>query len=176
MVQLSDIILTEYASQASEIKGFGEEFRWLSNFFEIEPFEYQGIEYKTTENFYQSMKTFDREVRIHIAGLSPGKAKRFASPEKHNFVQREDWNDIKLLVMEYALREKFSQEKCKKLLLSTRNIYIEETNNWNDTFFGCTLDGKGENNLGKLIMQLRSELTSGINLTKNNMDTLTFKF
>lgn len=82
MVQLSDIILSVYASQASEIKGFGEEFRWLSNFFEIEPFEYQGIEYKTTENFYQSMKTFDREVRIHIAGLSPGKAKRFASQKK----------------------------------------------------------------------------------------------
>jgi len=164
MTKIAEELLIEYARTASEIRGFSEEYRWLSNFYEVIPFVHDGIEYKTTENFYQAMKTLDKNLRIHIAGLTPGQAKRFGNPENKKIVLREDWLDVKYHVMEFALRQKFSQDKFKDFLLSTRDIYIEETNTWNDIFWGCTPEGEGENNLGKLVMQLRKELQDGIML------------
>lgn len=164
MTKIAEELLIEYARSASEIRGFSEEYRWLSNFYEVIPFVYDRIEYKTTENFYQAMKTLDKDLRIHIAGLTPGQAKRFGNPENKKIFLREDWLGVKYHAMEFALRQKFSQDKFKDFLLSTRDIYIEETNTWNDVFWGCTPEGEGQNNLGKLVMQLRKELKVGIDI------------
>jgi predicted NAD-dependent protein-ADP-ribosyltransferase YbiA (DUF1768 family) len=41
--------------------------------------------------------------------------------------------------------------------MKTFDGHIEEGNWWNDTFWGVCR-GKGHNNLGKLIMQIRGEL------------------
>lgn len=160
----------EKIKEVPEIKGFSEDFRWLSNFYPIEPFLYKGIEYKTTENFYQSMKTTDIELRKHIANLSAGKSKRFCNKENNNFVERLDWLEIKLKVMEFALRQKFSQPFFRMLLLATEDKYIEETNSWNDIFFGCTIEGIGENHLGKILMRLRDLLRKNINLLDFDFD------
>jgi ribA/ribD-fused uncharacterized protein len=150
---------------ASEIRGFQDDFRWLSNFFPIEPFEYDGITFNTTENFYQAMKSLDRKEREYIAKLKPGESKRYVNPiYNKKFIVREDWDDIKLSVMEYGLRQKFSQPDFKDLLLSTRNIYIEETNGWGDVFWGCNTSGEGQNILGKIITKLRAELLENKNL------------
>ena len=59
--------------------------------------------------------------------------------------------------MEHFLTLKFSIPKFKKLLLATGDRYIEETNTWGDTFWGVC-NGKGENNLGKIIMKIRDTL------------------
>lgn len=161
MLENTEEILLEKASQISEIKGFSGDFRWLSNFYPIEPFIYDGVEYSTSENYYQAMKTTNQDERKHIAGLEAGKAKRYASPHNKKFVQRDDWDYIKLEVMEFVLRKKFSQDKFKKLLLATRDIYIEETNGWGDVFWGCTPAGEGHNNLGLIVMKIRKELQDG---------------
>ncbi len=160
----TESLLLKKASDVSEIKGFSGDFRWLSNFYPMEPFVYEGIEYTTSENYYQAMKSIDRNERLHISTLEPAKAKRYASPNNKNFVEREDWSYIKLEVMEFILRRKFSQEKFKNLLLATRDIYIEETNGWGDVFWGCTPAGEGFNNLGLIIMKIRKELQEGKNL------------
>ena len=55
------------------------------------------------------------------------------------------------------LKQKFSNPVYKELLLSTGNAYLEETNTWNDCFWGVC-NGEGLNNLGKSLMILRNDL------------------
>jgi predicted NAD-dependent protein-ADP-ribosyltransferase YbiA (DUF1768 family) len=45
----------------------------------------------------------------------------------------------------------------KKALLSTKNEEIVEDNP-NNSFWGNGKDGKGENQMGKILMKIRSEL------------------
>lgn len=144
------------ALNATEIRGFSDDFRWASNFYEIESFEHGGIIYKSVENFYQAMKTLDLNHRKIISELTPGQSKRYT--KKAFFILRDDWEDIKDDVMREGLEIKFKQPKMKEILLATRNIYIEETNNWNDTYWGKNLEGFGENKLGIFLMEIRQNL------------------
>lgn len=70
-----------------------------------------------------------------------------------------NWDEKKLSVMRYCLNQKFNQEPYKSKLLQTDNEFIQEGNTWEDTFWGvCLKTGKGENNLGKMVMDIRNEL------------------
>lgn len=134
-----------------DIKGFRGEYSWLSNMALLdEPIVYQDIKYGSVENFYQAMKTIRMHERQRMSELGPKTAKAYS----RGILLREGWNDIKLKVMRFALEIKFSQEKFKALLEATGDCYIEETNTWGDTFWGVC-KGRGENNLGKLIMDIR---------------------
>ena len=56
---------------------------------------------------------------------------------------------------------KFYENKdLKKKLLSTENVILVEGNTWNDTFWGVC-KGKGKNNLGKILMNVRKILRIG---------------
>lgn len=69
-----------------------------------------------------------------------------------------DWDEKKLDVMYKALRLKFtSYEALKELLLSTAGSVIVEASP-NDLFWGAGRTGAGQNNLGILLMKLRTEL------------------
>ena len=46
-------------------------------------------------------------------------------------------------------------------LLETGDAYLEEGNTWHDQFWG-TVNGVGQNNLGKTLMTVREELRSGV--------------
>ena len=60
--------------------------------------------------------------------------------------------------MEQILWAKFEQNPgLKEKLINTGDAYLEETNTWNDTFWGVC-KGKGQNNLGKILMKIRAEL------------------
>lgn len=135
------------------ILGFRGEYSWLSNMQQIEPISYQGMFFHSTENFYQAMKTLRMDLREEISFLPPKISKVFA----RGVPLREDWDQIKLDVMLYCNRIKYSQPKFKDLLLATGSAYIEETNWWGDTFWGVC-KGVGDNNLGKIIMQIREEI------------------
>lgn len=132
---------------------------WFSNMTYLDkPFIYQGIEYKTVENFYQSMKLNKENLgnRKFISSLSPYRSKK----EIRKFDLRSDWCDeLKLKIMKYALRYKFRKGSYdRKLLDMTENWEIVEWNNWGDTFWGKDIKTeKGENYLGKLIMEIRDE-------------------
>jgi len=135
---------------------------WFSNMLPMdEPYEYQGILYRTSENFYQAMKLpKDRiDLRTEIAAMNPYKAKT-AIRDRKKYLWREDWESDKLAVMEYILRIKFAKgTSWAAKLLATGNEEIVEWNNWNDRFYGKDIrTGVGENNLGKLLMKIRDEL------------------
>lgn len=146
--------------------------RWyfLSNFYPCE-IEHQGIKYPSVEHYYVSMKFNDEQfidgkyytpgdLREIISKMQdPGKVKRFGRKIK----LRKDWNTYKLEVMNWGIREKFKSPKLSELLLSTGDEELIEGNFWNDTFWGVC-NSKGQNHLGKILMEVRNEL-SGIKKT-----------
>ncbi len=135
---------------------------WFSNMLPLdEPYIYQGISYRTSENFYQAMKLpKDRsDLRSEIAAMNPFKAK-IATRDRKKYPQREEWDGMKLIVMEYILRVKFAKgTSWAEKLLATGDEDIIEYNNWRDTFWGWDINlQKGENNLGKILMEIRKSL------------------
>lgn len=136
-----------------KIASFSGKYRFLSNFFPA-VVEYEGIVYPSTEHAYQAAKTLDIEVRKEIAALpTAGKAKRAG----YKVQLRDDWESVKIDVMHTLLESKFNIPELRDKLLATENAHLEEGNTWGDTFWG-TVDGKGRNELGKLLMLVREEL------------------
>lgn len=140
------------------IKGFFGEYRWLSNFEPCKVF-YEGLEYSSSENAYQAAKSLDLEVKLGISKLSPSESKKISK----KIEIRSDWEEIKYEVMFSVVFDKFTRNKeLKKKLLSTGNKYLEETNHWNDKFYGVC-NGDGLNVLGNIIMEVRRILKNNPN-------------
>lgn len=135
--------------------------KWVHNWFSnLEPFsiEIDGIIYPSVENYYQSQKTLDLDKRKQFENCNPYYAKKLGK----TLTIRPDWEQVKFDVMEKALRIKFTKntEYGQKLMQTEGEIV--EWNNWGDKIWGKTLDGKGENRLGKILMKIRDELNDKI--------------
>lgn len=128
---------------------------FLSNFYSA-PVEYEGIVYQNNEAAFQSAKTTNYETRLKFANLDPSSAKG-----KGRRIQlRHGWDIIKFDIMYEIVKAKFSQnEELKQKLIDTGNEHLEEGNTWGDKIWG-TVNGKGQNNLGKILMRVRKELKS----------------
>lgn len=137
----------------SEFKG---ENRFLSNFFAV-PIMYEGLEYPSVEHAFQAAKTLNQEERVNFTtNKNPVMAKRMGRKVK----LRADWEKVKVGIMRELVMLKFSQEPLKGMLLATGNERLEEGNKWNDRFWGVCppRSGRGENMLGKLLMEARDKL------------------
>lgn len=137
-----------------KIDKFEGEFHFLSNFYPAYLL-YEGVVWPTSEHAYQAMKTDDENQRLNMAMLdTPAEAKRYG----RSVAMRRDWDTVKVDIMEEIVRCKFTQnENLKEMLLATEDLELVEGNTWNDTFWGVC-NGKGENNLGKVLMRIREEL------------------
>lgn len=136
------------------INSFKGQYSFLSNFYPVQV-EIEGIVYPSVEHAYVAMKTMDIELRKQISLMeTAGKVKRMG----RTLNIRSDWDHIKLPVMFGLLRLKFQKPELKLLLISTGDSHLEEGNWWGDTFWGVC-KGVGENNLGKLLMRIRQEIT-----------------
>ncbi len=70
---------------------------------------------------------------------------------------RKDWEQVKVQIMKEICKAKFDQnEDLKKQLLATGRQTLEEGNTWGDRIWG-TVDGVGQNYLGKILMEIRKE-------------------
>ena len=118
-----------------------------------------GFTYPTVEHAYQAMKSLDSLDRLLVSQLAtPNRAKQLGK----TFKLRQNWDEIKLDVMEQLLRQKFSPgTHLADLLIATGSEALIEDNDWKDTYWGV-YKGKGENNLGKLLMKIRKELQEGV--------------
>lgn len=135
------------------IDSFRGDYSFLSNFHPC-TIEYEGITYPSVEHAYQAAKTLDLDDRRRIATLTAAQAKRAGK----QVAQREDWTKkTKLLVMEDLLVKKFWHTPLSEKLLATGDEELVEGNWWNDIFWG-KCKGIGANNLGKLLMHIRSQL------------------
>ena len=135
------------------INKFRGENRFLSNFYETSV-EWEGLVYPSSEAAFQAAKTLDQEDRKRFQTLVPTVAKR----EGYKVKLRENWEDIKIDVMYQIVLAKFSQnEFLKQKLIATGREWLEEGNTWGDRTWG-TVDGIGNNYLGKVLMAVRSVL------------------
>lgn len=145
-----------------EVKGFKGKYKCFSNF-TTAVVELDGISYPTTEHAYQAAKTLDPSERKKIREAPRANlAKKLGQKVKI----REDWEEIKLQVMEDLIRQKFTKyPDFKVALLNSGDAYLEETNHWHDEIWGvctCGKHGKGMNHLGKILMKIREELKGGL--------------
>lgn len=115
---------------------------------------HEGLIYTCVECAYQAAKTLSLEESREFIGLTPGQAKR----KGRKIGLRPDWEKVKLSIMHDIILSKFTRNKTiLGKLLQTKNTKLIEGNNWNDTFWGVC-NGKGENHLGQILMQVRDEL------------------
>ena len=135
---------------------FKNEHKWLSNFEPCE-IELHGNIYQSVESAYQSEKSNNENWKRFCLNNSSRDVKIASKKIKI----RKDWNDVKLRIMENLLKQKFSKEPFKKLLLQTGDENIVEGNYWNDVEWGVDLTRSpniGENHLGRIIMKIRDNL------------------
>lgn len=137
----------------SVINCFKNEYSFLSNFYPVQ-ITIDDILYNSVEHAYVAMKTLDINVRKKVSAIhGPGEVKKFG----RTIHLRQDWNHVRLPIMLGLLRLKFQNPDLASMLKSTGNNHLEEGNWWGDTFWGVCR-GVGENNLGKLLMKVRTEL------------------
>ena len=145
------------------IDRFRGAYHCFSNFF-IEP---DGTH---IEAEFQAAKTHDEQERAFVLRLTPSQSKKAGGkrglklPDGTTFrvTLRKDWEDVKEEVMLGLLRRKFgTHEKLREILLGTGDEHIEEGNQHGDKVWG-TVNGVGENKLGKALMRVRAELRGDI--------------
>jgi ribA/ribD-fused uncharacterized protein len=134
----------------AQILSFDGNYRFLSNFYPA-VVVLDGLEYRSVEHAYQAAKTLDPDQRRAIRNAStPSIAKTLGKKVR----LRADWDDTKLIIMHELLVQKFTDPSLSDRLLATGDDELIEGNWWNDTYWGVC-KGKGENHLGKLLMNVR---------------------
>jgi ribA/ribD-fused uncharacterized protein len=113
--------------------------------------------WRTVEHYFQAQKFHNEDYRERVRKSNkPKDAKALGMTRR--IPLRDDWEDIKDQIMLDAVRIKFrTHETPRNLLLSTGNSDIVE-NAPMDAYWGCGPDGAGLNKLGRILMQVRSEI------------------
>lgn len=125
---------------------FRNKYAFLSNF-HFSPITIGNYCFNNAEAAYQALKCKGYEQRF--VGLNAKAAKALG----RRLPMQEGWNDMRIDAMRYVLQQKF---KNPQLMAQLQQIegHIQEDNYWNDTFWGVC-NGVGENQLGKLLMEIR---------------------
>lgn len=132
----------------------------FSNFYSCSV-EYAGIVYPNSECAWQSLKSFDMDIRKKFATYTAADAKKMG----RQIDLRSDWEEVKYDLMVEVCYAKFSQnEELKEILLATGDEEIvENTTAWHDNIWGnCECEKcknkEGKNLLGKALMEVRKRL------------------
>ena len=136
------------------INSFRGEYAFLSNFYEV-PVTWEGLTYKNSEAAFQAAKTL--ADRTPFTTMTPREAKKAGRKVK----LRDDWEQIKYNILYEVCYSKFTQNpELKEKLLATGNQWLEEGNTWGDRIWG-TVNGVGQNMLGKILMLVREDIRKG---------------
>lgn len=135
------------------INSFRGKYYFLSNFYET-PVTFDGITYRNNEAAFQAQKVLSKEEQTEFSNLNASEAKKLG----RKVLLRKDWEDVKVLLMQEIVNAKFDQHpELAALLIDTGDEYLEEGNTWGDKIWG-TVDGKGQNLLGQILMKTRERL------------------
>lgn len=142
------------------IRSFSGVYRFLSNFW-YSPVKDGNMIWPTVEHGYQWAKAdfsdlSEDTIETILAAflmLTPGQAKDWG--QKVQLVP--DWEEIKISVMRRLIKAKFQNPELRAKLLATGDQELVEGNWWGDVFWGVC-KGKGQNNLGKILMAERNEI------------------
>lgn len=140
----------------NDILSFSGEYRWLSNFWLV-PIEVDGLIYPSTEHAYQALK-FAPEHRFRFLTGTPAEAKRHKNMVMHEALP--DWIQMRVPNMIRVTEIKYAEgSELANRLIKTGNRQLVEGNSWGDVYWGVC-KGKGENRLGRLLMDRRTYLQS----------------
>jgi hypothetical protein len=135
---------------------YEDEYYWLSNF-SAHQVEFDGRLYPTAEHAYQAQKFIDDRIKEKVrSAKSPVLAKAIAYRYKKNW--RPNWHTMKVEIMKKIAAAKLAQhEDIRQALIKTGQAEIKE-NSPVDYFWGIGRDGRGQNLMGKIWMQLREKV------------------
>jgi ribA/ribD-fused uncharacterized protein len=139
------------------IDKFEGENRFLSNFWLCDIYDTEDEEvYRSVEHIFQAKKTLDKKERKAIRECAtPGQAKKMGK----TVTLRADWEQVKIPYMKTFVKQKFVIHRdLLEKLLATGDEELIEGNTWGDDFWGVCNNGIGQNNLGKILMEVRDEL------------------
>lgn len=149
---------------------YEQDFYILSNFSAFEV-EWSGFTFKTSEHLYHWMRfTISNEPNAQfIAGKimnAHSAHDAFKIAQECKASQVSNWNEIKCGFMKQILHAKADQHEYvhRKLLATGDRELIEDS--WRDDFWGWGPNRDGQNMLGKLWMEVRSELRADLQRSK----------
>jgi len=136
---------------------YEQDFYVLSNFSSF-TLKWKGIRFDTSEAAYHWEKfVFCPTVQYMIQhSISAHQAYQIASVYAH--CRRPEWDTIRVNTMRDILRAKVTQHEYvhRKLLATGDRELVEDS--WRDSYWGWGPDKKGTNMLGKLWMEVRTEI------------------
>lgn len=138
---------------------YEQDFYVLSNFSSF-TLQWKGIRFDTSEAAYHWEKYPKAPTIQLMIQHAPSAHEAFKIAQQHQAFRRADWDTVKVPIMKDILRAKVSQHEYvrRKLLSSGDRELIEDS--WRDGFWGWGEDKRGQNVLGRLWMEVRSELRS----------------
>ncbi|MGF1682206.1 GTP cyclohydrolase II [Photobacterium minamisatsumaniensis] len=133
--------------EPDEVHGF------LSNF-SPSPILLSNEVWPTSEHYYQAQKFEEPSIQKEIL-LAETPDEAFSLSRKYADKVKQDWMDVRHAVMRYIVFEKFRQNsQLTHLLVSTGDNLLTEHSH-KDNYWGDGGDGKGQNELGKILMEVR---------------------
>lgn len=122
--------------------------------------ELGGSHWPTSEHYYQAQKFVGTPAQhlcqVIRAAVSPDQAAAIGRNPQN--LLRPDWEQVKTQVMYQAVYTKFTTHPdLADILLQTGQDYIVEQSP-TDAFWGCGAHGKGQNHLGRILLQVRDRL------------------
>jgi hypothetical protein len=161
---------------------YEQDFYVLSNFSAF-TLQWKGLRFDTSEAAYHWEKfnygietpegavvkldiCFEAQDRIRFA---PSAHEAFKFAEQYKSQVRPDWVDVRVDIMREILYAKATQHEYvrRKLLATGDRELIEDS--WRDSFWGWGEDKGGKNTLGKLWMEVRTELRTGLPRKSGNL-------
>jgi len=141
---------------------YEQDFYVLSNFSAF-TLQWKNLRFDTSEAVYHWEKFTFGELAIlssiqNAIQTAPSAHEAFKIAERNKGLRRPDWDLVKVDIMRDILRKKVNQhEYVRRKLLATGDRELVE-NSWRDDFWGWGHNKDGRNQLGKLWMEIRSEI------------------
>jgi len=136
---------------------YEQDFYVLSNFSAFR-LQWSGEDFDTSEAAYHWLKFHTHPGIQRAIRLAPSAHEAFKIAQDNKHLQDAGWDDRKLAIMKMLLHAKAGQhEYVRRKLLATGNRELVE-DSWRDDFWGWGSDGLGVNMLGKLWMEVRTEI------------------
>ena len=140
---------------------------WLRNDY-VSPVKVGGITFPTVEHAYQASKFTNRVLKLQIAyALTVRDARKIGRSNSDDLV--DNWDDKRYSVMESLVRQKFQDPVLGERLVKTgtANIVMKGY----DEYWGTGEDDTGENTLGDIFENIRSENAFLLGLNPEDYDT-----